>query len=118
MRLVNLTAHPIRVVDAKGAEVASYPPSGREARLREAIVHGDGITVDGVAVPTVVVRYGGEVDGLPSPRFGVAYIVSRVLAGVVDRPDLYFPADEVRNAGGYVIGCRSLGRFDGRRLHA
>jgi hypothetical protein len=34
-----------------------------------------------------------------------------VLAAAVDRDDLYFPLEEVRDEEGRIIGCRALGRF-------
>ena len=54
-----------------------------------------------------------EVAHLPAPQPGVGYFVSRFLAARVPRNDLYFPADEVRDENGRIIGCRALGRFVG-----
>ena len=52
----------------------------------------------------------GEIVGLPEPKDGVFYIVSRLVAEASPkRDDLVFPFGLVRDESGTVIGCRSLG---------
>lgn len=112
MTVVNLTAHPVSVF-VDGKIVATFVPSGRVGRLREVTVRlGPLLTNDG-AIPLTAVRYSDDVDDLPDPGSGVVYLVSRVLAAAVARADLVFPADEVRDASGRILGCRSLGSFAG-----
>lgn len=56
-------------------------------------------------------RY-GEVDGLPAPRAGVTYIVSRVVAEAArEREDLLVPGGLVRDGSGRVLGCLYLTRL-------
>lgn len=118
MRVVNLTPHVVRVYQVDRV-VASYPPSGCFARLREQVAPDDDLPVEDrevgtVRLPRVRVSYAHEVDDLPDPRDDTAYLVSRVLAAAVDRADLYFPWGEVRDPAGAVIGCRALGKFGSR----
>jgi len=110
MRLVNLTPHAIVVFDGDRA-LATFPPSGRFARLRESHRLSAPLAASGVEIPTVDVAYEEMVDDLPDQVEGTAYIVSRVLAAAVERDDLYFPFDEVRDVDGRIVGCRALGRF-------
>lgn len=115
MRVVNLTPHVVRVYRGD-IVVATYPPSGRCARLRERVdpagdlMAGD-LEAGMVALSRVLVSYAPEVDDLPEPVEDTAYLVSRVLASAVQRTDLFFPWGEVRDAGGGVIGCRALAQF-------
>lgn len=108
----NLTRHAVVVLDDDRV-LASFPPSGQEARLRERVGTRPAVTLDEVAIPTVSVAYESIVDGLPPYQEGTVLVVSRVLAAAVSRTDLYFPHEEVRNATGGIIGCRALGQFVG-----
>lgn len=116
--LENLTPHPVviypdGVADRARADqaIASWASSGAMARLVERVGPARSLATDQGVVPVSVVSYADEVEGLPEPREGTAYIVSRVTAAAVARADLYFPLDEVRDGQGRIIGCRALGRF-------
>lgn len=110
MHLVNLTTHPITVY-AGDSPIASWPPSGRFARLAENHHPAGTLRTDRGEIPLSTVSYAPEVIDLPETVSGTAYLVSRVLAAQVRRTDLYFPVDEVRDDSGRIIGCRGLGRF-------
>lgn len=117
LAIVNLTAHEV-VVMSSGPASAEFRPSGQVARLRERTTPSDPIRTNRCEIPTITVAYQDIVDDLPDPRPDTVYIVSRVLAAAVHRTDLVFPADEVLDAAGRIIGCRSLGRFDqGGEVH-
>ena len=109
--LINLTPHEVVVIADDGTQMVSVPASGRVARLRESRTPIRPVRSGGVDVPTVVVTYEDVVEDLPDPAPGVVLIVSRVLAAAVPRADLVFPAGEVRDPGGRMIGCQALGRF-------
>jgi hypothetical protein len=113
MKIVNLTAHKV-VVYADSEPILSVEPSGSVARLSERVVVAPPLLLgaDGT-VPAVRLEYADEVIDLPAPRNEVIFIVSRVLAAVVRRPDLYFPYEEVRDEAGRILGCRALGQFGG-----
>lgn len=106
----NLTAHRVRVL-AEGAEVARWEPCGIVARVVEETQSTGVLTTDGGVVPIAVIRYRDQVEGLPAPSEGTGFIVSRVLAASSDRPDLFFPAPEIRDRRGRVVGCGGLARF-------
>lgn len=113
MHIVNLTLHDIIVV-ADDVPACEVPPSGLYARVVELVRPGDNLHTDRGAAPTATVSYLPKVIDLPEPVTDTIYIVSRVLASAVRRPDLYFPHDEVRDETGRIIGCRALGQFEAR----
>ena len=109
--LVNLTPHPVTICAQDGGAVLTVPPSGTVARIAES--HTPGAPVDGV--PGVMVTL-GEVEGLPDPAPDVTCVVSTplamgLLAARMDRRDVVYPADMVRDSDGRIIGCRSLARL-------
>lgn len=108
--LINLTPHPVNVFDADRV-VGSWPPAGPFARRAEIWSPAGSLITDQGSLPLTDVSYGSDVLELPEPVTGTAYVVSRVLADAVPREDLYFPADEVRDHAGQIIGCRTLARF-------
>lgn len=111
--LVNLTPHPVTLYsgDVPGP---SWPPTGRFARVIESRGPVDTVLTDRGQVPVVGMSYAPQIADLPEPVLGTAFLVSRVLAAAVARTDLLFPADEVRDETGRIVGCRFLGRFVSR----
>jgi hypothetical protein len=86
MKYINLTPHPITVVD--GADTRTFPPSGSIAR---------------VELPL------GPVTGVPDPQEGVQYIVSILVGEALPaRRDLVIPGKQIRDTDGRIIGCRCL----------
>ncbi len=108
--MVNLTLHEVVVYDGD-RPLARWAPAGVFARIEERTESEGHLDTDQGTVPTILLDYGSSVLDLPDPQEGRAYIVSRVLAATVRRPDVYFPAGEVRDDAGRIIGCRALGRF-------
>lgn len=120
MKLVNMTPHPVRVYgagtpdrveDPDNGVVMTLEPSGKLARLSESVLGEDTVLTDeGLKIPVSVVSY-AEVEGLPEPQEGVAYVVPVMTAlAAAGREDLLVPYEQVRNAEGTVVGCRRLGR--------
>lgn len=106
MTFVNLTPHEITFIFADGNELV-IPPSGNLARVSVKTEKVD--EVEGIPVTTSVF---GEVEGLPEPKEGTAYLVSSLVAQRVQgRDDVFIPSDSVRDSEGRIIGCRSLGRI-------
>ena len=96
--IVNLTPHPINMSDG-----TVYPPSGTIARVIETQV--------GCVAAANVYVFGG-IDGLPEPKKGVYYIVSKPTAMLANgRFDVFFPDNIIRNESGTVIGCGCFGRY-------
>lgn len=104
MQFINLTPHSISIRNEAGEEILSLPPSGQVARVaeqRENLGLLEGIEVTRASY--------GEIEGLPEPRPGVAYIVSgMVLAACQDRADVFAPGVAVRDAEGRIVGARGL----------
>lgn len=112
MRIVNLTAHEVRLF-AGDQVTMTWPPSGVVARIRERATPLSPLETTEGSAARMWASYDGEVDGLPDPQPRVRYLVSRVLAAAVPRPDLSFPWGEVRDDAGQIVGCRALGQFVG-----
>lgn len=114
MELVNLTPHAVVIVNANDNVVATIAPSGGVARARQTDRNVGEVMVDGFAVPLVKSVF-GEVEDLPAPTEGVAFIVSFITvtaARAHGRPtsDLLTTSGPVRDAEGRIIGCRALAR--------
>lgn len=113
MELVNLTPHAVMVVDDGNVKV-TITPCGVVARARQTDEIVGEVMVDGQAV-TLVESVFGEVEDLPEPTEGVAYIVSFITVSAArahGRPtsDLLTTSGPVRDADGRIIGCRQLAR--------
>jgi hypothetical protein len=107
-RLVNLTPHQLRVVDHNGATVLDLPPPDIPARIGQTTVAEQHLGP--TRVPLRTIRYGPPTS-LPEQTDNTILIVSRVVAQELDRPDLVFPDEEIRDNNGRITGCRALARF-------
>jgi hypothetical protein len=65
------------------------------------------VTVDGIELPVNLPTL-GEVTDLPAAEDGIILVVSALVAGAVNRPDVMSPGELIRNAGGVIIGARGL----------
>lgn len=109
VKYVNLTPH---TVDLRHGDVALSLPSEGVARVSET-AEPAGTTPEGL--PLTDVRL-GDVEGLPEPTEGVAYLVSIVTAAAVarvqpDRTDVYYPYPLLRDDAGRVVGAGGLARY-------
>ncbi|MDR1078690.1 MAG: hypothetical protein LBL55_08555, partial [Propionibacteriaceae bacterium] len=109
------TPHPVRVIATDGHTMALDLPAGTAmARVEETLSQAPPLVALSQAtdpLPVVEVESGLSVTGLPSPRSGVALVVSRITAfACPERRDLFFPYGEVRDDQGQIVGCRALGR--------
>lgn len=105
-KLVNLTPHSITFFTEDGEvilELPACPNPPRVSTVRETCGQVKGIPVNRVTL--------GQIQGLPDPQPGVGYIVSRVIAETVLRPDLYIPDMTVRDDQGRIIGCQALAQI-------
>ena len=108
MRLINLTPHPVTIVNEDGAIIATYPSEG-EARIAQS--NAPCGVLD--RVPICKVTY-GEAIGLPEPQPDTGYIVSYItiaqlkLSGARTVDDLYYPTEMVRDEKGRITGSRYL----------
>jgi len=107
--LVNVTPHPVVIYGQGDTVLADIPASGVIARIAETVTPCP--AVDGLPGSLVTL---GEIEGLPEPVEGTWVIVSMPLAMAAlaarsTRADLVYPYGQVRDGGGRIIGCRSLG---------
>ncbi len=107
-RLINLTPHPITVLDESQNVLLTVPSAG-ELRLPEQAVPAGEIEVDGVKIP-VVLKSLSPAASLPPVVEGTFYIVSLAAAQAARRPDFLVPDQLVRDERGAVIGCRRFAR--------
>jgi hypothetical protein len=111
IRLVNLTPHRLVVIAGIDA-TTPRAPDGPSARIEELRGAPAILNTDLGPLPVVPVTYADRIVNLPDPALGVRYVVSRVTAiAAATRDDVLFPLDEVRDADGAIVGCRSLGCF-------
>lgn len=87
-KIINLTPHPLTMIDDDGNVVGSYESAG--------IARVDSLPL-------------GDVVGLPEPEEGTVYVVSVLVAErLPHRNDLRVPGGQVRDGDGRIVGCRSL----------
>lgn len=105
MNFINMTPHPINILDEDNQVIVSLPKGETIPRLSQSTEIVD--EVNGVSITETSF---GKTQDLPEPN-GDLYVVSRlVLAANPDRDDLVVPNQLVRDDNGSIIGCRSLAR--------
>lgn len=110
MDLINCTPHKINLVGQNDEPVAVIPPSENTARVSVSRKTVDTVGVNGREIPVNVSVF-GDVIGLPDPKDGVRYIVSRIVADAAsDRDDLLIVDDTVRDEEKRIVGCRAFAR--------
>lgn len=110
--IINLTPHPITIVDGDGQVIRTFPKPAVPARAAERLGAVEG-AIDGVPVRGATTY--GAVEGLPAFRAGTAYIVSLVTVQAARAEgrtlaDLLMPGELRRDSAGNIIGCASLVR--------
>ncbi len=104
--IINMTPHPVNILDDANNQIMVIPASGSLIRLKASTVDV-GWRVDDIKVTTTKF---GEPEGLPDYKFGTFYIVSQLVKSALpSREDLLVPAEVQRDTNGNIIGCRSLG---------
>ena len=114
--MINLTPHEIAIVEADGAEIASFPASGVVARVSVTEKVTGMVRFDGVPIDIITSSF-GEVEGLPSlsdleghERFLVSSMVLDRLgpewSGIAFAPDTGKSA--VRDAQNQIVGVTRL----------
>ena len=114
--MINLTPHEIAIVEADGAEIASFPASGVIARISVTEKVTGSISFDGIPVDVISSTF-GEVEGLPTlseleghERFLVSSMVLDRLgpewSGIAFSPDTGKSA--VRNDKNHINGVTRL----------
>ena len=105
--IVNMTPHPINLLDEANQEIHTWPKGETMIRLAMRTVEAHPLPN---GTKTTITEY-GDPEGLPDAAKGVYYIVSQLVkTALPGRTDLLVPAEVQRDATGNIIGCRSLGR--------
>lgn len=112
-RLMNLTPHPITVLDQDDHVLITVAPEPTSARCQEHLQPEGFLLVDDqLRVPLARTSY-GEVTGLPHEDARTVLIVSAVVAEALpQRTDLVVPVGQVV-VDRQVLGCRALQRGRG-----
>lgn len=103
IKWVNLTPHRIVIMNEGNQKVIE--PSGKICRVKQQNV----IVNRFDDIPIYRYEY-GCVENLPEPEQDTFFIVSRVVLEAIgrSRPDVFSPADVVRDVNGQPIGCMGL----------
>ncbi len=101
---INKTPHDVNVIGEDGKVIITFPKSDNPFRLSE-----ETISLGKIGnIPITETRITGNL-GLPAPKTGIFYIVSRaVQEEFPNRIDLFIPNETVRDEKGVIIGCKSL----------
>ncbi|MCP4665230.1 MAG: hypothetical protein GY849_02600 [Deltaproteobacteria bacterium] len=104
MNLINLTPHPINVVDKQGENILSLPKCEVAPRLKQTSK-----VIGNINNIPITKTFFGEVENLPEKKEETFLIVSRlIMIACTDRDDLVVPNEIVRNKEGQIIACKSL----------
>ena len=104
MKIINLTPHPVIILNNNKKVIMHLEPSGEVARVTKITEQVDHLG----AIPVSRARF-GKIKGLPDAGRNCVYVVSKMVHEAANgRNDLYYPAEKV-SEGNRVIGCRSLG---------
>lgn len=118
--IINLTPHPVRLMDAQGQVIREWPAAKEYVRLDVQRVEKGEIE----EVPVGTTHFGepylaegkGEatrrVADFPAPQDGVYYIVPGLVMTALRRPDLLAPTQEpklvLRDEAGRVLGVQAF----------
>jgi len=103
-KLINLTPHPVKIVDVEGNVVREILPESTPLRLVEEVV----LIGEIGGIPFVRKSLKTETEQLLPHLNGTYYIVSLPVAQAMKRTDLLVPDDLVRDKSGQVVGARRL----------
>ena len=110
MTIINLTPHPINIIDEEGNIIKVFESAGVARATQEDAEIG---TLEGI--PIIETEF-GEPIGLPEYSQGTYYIVSAITAKAASLSgrstrDLLLTGKTVRNSDGQIIGCQALDRY-------
>lgn len=114
-KIINMTPHPVMVVNAEGELLVTLPAYLAAPRvvinsLNKAVETfvTEGGDIFSVEVEDVSV---GEVQGLPEQQEGVVLVVSSMVLDNSNRSDLIAPGQLARNEQGQIFGLLTLKRI-------
>ncbi|MDA3854984.1 MAG: hypothetical protein PF569_01905 [Candidatus Woesearchaeota archaeon] len=114
MKIINLTPHPIHIMDDFKTRLKTYSSKGL-VRLETNTVDA-GIIIDNIPITTTKfndLKYftkSNNVKSFPKYNTGIFYIVSQLVKSALpERSDLLVPSNIMRDSNGNILGCKSLG---------
>ena len=114
VRLINLTPHEITVVGEDGEPIATFPPSGKVARVQQNAEKIKEVEIRGVKIDVVRTEY-SEIIDLPEKRENTVFLVSVLVLQAlkqrgIERNDVVAPdtgpESAVRDEKGNIVGVR------------
>jgi len=130
IRIINMTGHPIKILESdsyrynvKPRVKVEYPPEDIIIRAKhDTELIGVYEDQNGIPIQVTSTRY-TILDNLPTPRKGVFYIVSKLIAELLfgTRDDLYIVSNKIYDKNGGVVGVRGLAKlnefnYEGRKM--
>lgn len=106
-KIINLTEHPVNIVDDYGIILETFPGTSNPARLpQRTVVVG---MVNGIPLSETQFDY-SQATNLPVPQKDTMYIVSRMIREAFkEREDLLVPNEIVRSEDrSTILGAKSL----------
>jgi hypothetical protein len=108
--IINLTPHPINIVDEDGDIIKVFESEGVARAAQKDVEIG---TLEGI--PIIETDFGKPI-GLPEYSQGTYYIVSALTAKAAslsgrNTRDLLLTSKTVRNSDGQIIGCQALAKY-------
>lgn len=112
MILINLTPHPVALMDSDGNVRTTIESLGVVPRCQQTDRKVGELELDGVGSIDIVETEFGEISDLPEPVEGVFLVVSAIVAQAArGRHDLLVPSGPVRDSEGRVVGCMRFARI-------
>ena len=107
IKIVNLTPHPINIMNGDGNIQVTFAPSGDVARVSSTTTSAG--TIAGIPVSKLKM---GDITGLPASQKDTIYIVSSLVRGQSNRTDLVSPDTSptgvVRDTNGKIVGVKGF----------
>ena len=101
MNIVNMTPHPINLLDLANQPMQTIEPSGVSIRLAQSETVVDSLN----GVDVLLITFSAS-DTLPEQVEGTYYVVSALVATAYpERKDFLMVARTVRGDDGRIIGC-------------
>lgn len=111
MKLINCTPHPINIYN-KQNDILVIQPSGLIPRISTVETLAGSIKLNDTWDIPLYVSHTGPCTDVPEPNGNHVYIVSQLVASEINRKDLVYPNDIIRDNNGDILGCKSLAYKD------
>ena len=108
MKIINLTPHPVNLINESGA-ITTFEPSGEIARIAVNLQKYRIISVNGENTVLYKKQFGMPSYVPPDEMPDICYIVSAIYQSALSyRTDLITPEEVFRDEKGNIVGCKSF----------